>query len=84
MLGGLVFGCANLMLTWLNPVEDDSVTAVLRFYGPMFLMWVVIAFNAARASGRWRSAVADFNGRFTWVMDPEGNKIELWEPKPGF
>jgi predicted enzyme related to lactoylglutathione lyase len=28
--------------------------------------------------------VDDFNGRFTWVMDPEGNKIELWEPKPGF
>jgi predicted enzyme related to lactoylglutathione lyase len=28
--------------------------------------------------------VEDFNGRFTWVMDPEGNKIELWEPKPGF
>jgi predicted enzyme related to lactoylglutathione lyase len=21
------------------------------------------------------------NGRFTWILDPEGNKIELWEPK---
>ncbi|MEM7801563.1 MAG: VOC family protein [Chloroflexota bacterium] len=21
------------------------------------------------------------NGAFTWIMDPEGNKIELWEPK---
>jgi catechol 2,3-dioxygenase-like lactoylglutathione lyase family enzyme len=21
------------------------------------------------------------NGRFCWVMDPEGNRIELWEPK---
>ena len=20
-------------------------------------------------------------GRFAWVFDPEGNKIELWEPK---
>jgi predicted enzyme related to lactoylglutathione lyase len=20
------------------------------------------------------------NGRFGWIMDPEGNKIELWEP----
>ena len=28
--------------------------------------------------------VEDFNGKFGWVMDPEGNKIELWEPKPGF
>jgi predicted enzyme related to lactoylglutathione lyase len=23
----------------------------------------------------------DYNyGRFTWIMDPEGNRIELWEP----
>jgi predicted enzyme related to lactoylglutathione lyase len=22
-------------------------------------------------------------GRFGWVMDPEGNKIELWEPPKG-
>ncbi len=22
------------------------------------------------------------NGAFTWIMDPAGNKIELWEPKP--
>ena len=21
-------------------------------------------------------------GRFAWVMDPEGNRLELWEPKP--
>jgi len=20
-------------------------------------------------------------GRFAWIMDPEGNRIELWEPK---
>jgi predicted enzyme related to lactoylglutathione lyase len=23
------------------------------------------------------------NGRFGWVMDPEGNRIELWEPAEG-
>jgi predicted enzyme related to lactoylglutathione lyase len=22
-------------------------------------------------------------GKFGWVMDPEGNKLELWEPPPG-
>lgn len=22
------------------------------------------------------------NGKFAWVMDPEGNKVELWEPMP--
>lgn len=25
----------------------------------------------------------DAAGRFAWVVDPEGNRIELWEPKPG-
>ena len=24
---------------------------------------------------------ADANGRFAWILDPEGNKLELWEPK---
>lgn len=23
----------------------------------------------------------DANGRFAWILDPEGNKLELWEPK---
>ncbi len=21
------------------------------------------------------------NGKFAWVMDPEGNEVELWQPK---
>ncbi|MGE3276621.1 MAG: VOC family protein [Vicinamibacterales bacterium] len=21
------------------------------------------------------------NGKFAWIVDPEGNKVELWEPK---
>jgi predicted enzyme related to lactoylglutathione lyase len=24
---------------------------------------------------------SDPSGKFAWIMDPEGNKIELWEPK---
>lgn len=24
----------------------------------------------------------DASGRFAWILDPEGNKIELWQPKP--
>ncbi|MEE7546077.1 VOC family protein [Xanthomonas sp. Kuri4-1] len=23
------------------------------------------------------------NGRFAWLLDPEGNKLELWEPRAG-
>lgn len=22
------------------------------------------------------------NGRFAWILDPDGNKVELWEPMP--
>jgi len=21
------------------------------------------------------------NGKFGWIMDPDGNKVELWEPR---
>jgi predicted enzyme related to lactoylglutathione lyase len=21
------------------------------------------------------------NGKFAWIMDPDGNNVELWEPK---
>ena len=23
------------------------------------------------------------NGKFAWVMDPDGNKVDLWEPAVG-
>jgi len=27
--------------------------------------------------------VEDYDyGKFGWIMDPDGNRIELWEPKP--
>ena len=26
---------------------------------------------------------ADENGRFAWITDPEGHRIQLWEPAPG-
>jgi catechol 2,3-dioxygenase-like lactoylglutathione lyase family enzyme len=24
---------------------------------------------------------ADDNGKFAWILDPDGNKVELWEPQ---
>ncbi|MGK2856605.1 MAG: VOC family protein [Thermoanaerobaculia bacterium] len=29
-----------------------------------------------------KTEVSEF-GKFGWVMDPEGNRVELWEPPPG-
>ncbi len=54
---GLVFGLLDLILTWRNPIEDDSPIVLLRFYGPMFLAWSVVSFRAARNTGRLWSGV---------------------------
>jgi hypothetical protein len=41
---------------------------------------------ANRQEGRrvWaiESTGGDGAGRFAWLVDPEGNRVELWEPAP--
>jgi predicted enzyme related to lactoylglutathione lyase len=41
--------------------------------------------DALRAEGVWIDPKReDYDyGRFAWIMDPEGNRIELWEPSKG-
>jgi len=39
----------------------------------------MVAQLRARGSAR---IVEEEAGRFTWVVDPEGHRIELWEPRP--
>jgi predicted enzyme related to lactoylglutathione lyase len=39
--------------------------------------------RAAGAAVEGRVEEYDY-GKFAWVMDPEGNRIELWEPKVPF
>jgi hypothetical protein len=48
---GLGFGAINLVFSWLFPESDDTIAAVLRFYGPMFFLWAFASFRAARKSG---------------------------------
>ena len=38
-----------------------------------------------RAEGVWIDPHREDHdyGRFAWIMDPEGNRIELWEPPKG-
>jgi hypothetical protein len=54
---GLAFGSANLLITWLDPLADDTPGALLLFYGPMFFIWAVASFRAAQRSGRLLSGV---------------------------
>ena len=54
---GLVFGSVNLLFTWLYPLADDTPAALLRFYGPLFCVWALASFRAARRSGRLLSGV---------------------------
>ena len=57
LIVGLVFGSVNLVVTWLDPLLDDTPGTLLRFYGPMFFVWALASFRAARRSGRLLSGV---------------------------
>jgi hypothetical protein len=48
---GVVFGVVDLLFTWVAPLSDDSIPALLMFYGPMFFAWAFVSFRAARRSG---------------------------------
>jgi hypothetical protein len=54
---GLIFGSANLVMTWRYPLADDTPGALLRFYGPMFFAWALASFLAARRAGRLLSGI---------------------------
>ena len=54
---GLAFGIVDVLFTWIDPLSDDSIPALLRFYGPMFFMWAFASFRAARRSGRLAAGI---------------------------
>jgi hypothetical protein len=54
---GVGFGLWNLIATRLNPLADDDLIPLLAFYGPMFTIWGIAGFRAARRTGRLRDAV---------------------------
>jgi hypothetical protein len=49
---GSVFGGVDLLFTWVDPLSDDTIPALLRFYGPMFFLWAYGSFLAVRRTGR--------------------------------
>ena len=42
----------------LYPLGDDTIAALLRFYGPMFFLWAFASFRAERRNRQWLSGVA--------------------------
>jgi hypothetical protein len=54
---GAGFGLWNLVATRLNPLADDDLVPLLVFYGPMFTIWGIAGFGAARRNGWLLDAV---------------------------
>ena len=49
---GVAFGAWNLVASWRDQLADDSVGALLTFYGPMFAAWALPALSRRDGSGR--------------------------------
>ena len=78
-----------LSLQRVSNSEDDlpnSSTSVAELKAA-FEHWSVVAnlermLEQLRRGGVKIEKVEDYDyGRWAWIMDPEGNRIELWEPR---
>jgi hypothetical protein len=49
---GAAFGIWDLIATARDPLADDSPGALLTFYGPMFAIWTLAGFIAAKRRAR--------------------------------
>lgn len=49
---GVIFGAWDLISTARSPLAEDSPSALLTFYGPMFALWTITAFIASKRRGR--------------------------------
>ena len=57
LVPGAVFGLWDLIVTLLDPLAEDDPRALLLFYGPMFAIWGIAGFVAARRTGRMLEGV---------------------------
>lgn len=83
--GGAVFRTAPPAATW------SAFAAESDYFAPsprdVMINFVVDDIDAvvARLSAHGVATIkrddSDAHGRFAWVLDPEGTKIELWQPK---
>jgi predicted enzyme related to lactoylglutathione lyase len=68
------------------PVEskyfDPSTAPFMVNYRVEDLLALLDVLRAEGCDVDDKTEISEF-GKFGWVMDPEGNRIELWEPPPG-
>lgn len=61
---------------------DPSKAQFMVNYRVEDLHAVLDALRAEGCNVDTRTEESEF-GKFGWVMDPDGNRVELWEPPPG-
>ncbi|HMK97506.1 MAG TPA: VOC family protein [Acidimicrobiales bacterium] len=70
----------------ISPVEDDSfapsTASFMVNYRVDDLRALLQALREEGCNVLDRFDESEY-GKFGWVIDPEGNKVELWEPPPG-
>ena len=75
--GGLtVWSVADHGTKWFNPSEASFMVN----YRVDDLAGILAQVTAAGGQVVSGPELAE-NGKFAWIMDPDGNKVELWEPK---
>ena len=70
----------------LSAMADDSyapsTASFMVNYRVADLDGVLLALLAEGCTVVGNSEESEY-GKFGWVLDPEGNKVELWQPPPG-
>lgn len=84
--GGLVFNASEGVTVWSIFPETSkhfapSTAPFMINYRVADLPALLEALRAEGCAVEDRMDTSE-QGRFGWVMDPEGNRIELWEPAP--
>jgi len=69
---------------WNCSVDQRTLKRQCRFWGQVSTRFDVGAGLDGKRGHKPRLVIggpeSHENGKFAWIMDPEGNKVELWEP----
>ena len=68
--------------TWASTCSPGEVRRFMINYRVADLHALVVVLRDEGCNVLERTEESEY-GKFAWVMDPEGNKVELWEPPPG-